>query len=309
MKKLMLSTALVAVTSIPAFAESTEGMFRAEADPQEIHASDFIGMRVYRADKADAAEYEGVQDSWDDIGEINDVILTRDGSVGAVLVDIGGFLGMGENQVAVEMDSIRFVSDGATADDDSDFFLVLNAPRERLEEAPAYKMPDERPAAAAEAEAEVNAEAAEAEAEITEEAAEAAEAVEQGAEEAVAETSETLAEAGEAVDGDVMTRAPIARDGYAVADETELTAERLTGTPAYDANDEWIGEVSELLLTDDGKVKSVVVDVGGFLGIGEKPVELEMQKIDILRADDGSDLRVYISMTEDEMKSLPDYDS
>ena len=65
----------------------------------------------------DADEYAGVQDGWNDIGEINDVILTRDGKVHAALVDIGGFLGLGERQVALGMENIRFVSDSATAAD------------------------------------------------------------------------------------------------------------------------------------------------------------------------------------------------
>ena len=76
------------------------------------------GQRVYAAEVAvDADEYAGVQDGWNDIGEINDVILTRDGKVHAALVDIGGFLGLGERQVALGMENIRFVSDSATAED------------------------------------------------------------------------------------------------------------------------------------------------------------------------------------------------
>ena len=282
MKKLLLSTALAAATTFPVFAQDADNPFRAEADPMEIHASNFIGMRVYRSEQTvDADAYEGVQQDWDDIGEINDVILSRDGNVEAVLVDIGGFLGIGENQVAVDMDAIRFVSDSATADDEGDFFLVMNAPRDVFEQAPTYETSgamhmDEAPAAA---ETEV-----------------------------ASETDPVTAEETEmAADAPVGGVVPIERDGYVAAEEVDLTTERLTGAPAYDANDEWIGEVSELLLNDDGQVRAAIVDVGGFLGIGEKPVELEMSQLDILRTDDGSDIRVYISMTKEEMEALPDY--
>lgn len=343
MKKLLLSTALVAVTTFPAIAADADSMFRTKADPQEIHASEFIGMRVYRAEAADAEEYSGVQNEWDDIGEIHDVILSRDGSVEAVLVDIGGFLGIGENRVAIDMESVRFVSDSATEEDDSDFFLVLNAPREDLEGAPAYEMPmvhgDKEASAAAAAETEAQevteeAEAAaesaaqeagemasEAEAAAEEAASEAAAGTEAAAEEVSQEAAEAEAEAeagAEAAETEAMTdseaadamapREPYTREGYVTAEETDLTAEMLTGAAAYDANDEWIGEVSELLLTDDGKVKSAIVDVGGFLGLGEKPVELDLSQIDILRAEDGSDVRVYISKTEEELKAMPDYE-
>lgn len=156
---------------------------------------------------------------------------------------------------------------------------------------------EETSEAAAEAE-----EAAEAAAEeVAEEAAEAEAAAE-------AETAETETMSDTGTTAAMQPRAPVERDGYMTAEETDLTAEKLTGAAAYDANDEWIGEVSELLLTDEGKVKSAVIDVGGFLGLGEKPVELDLSKIDILRADDGSDLRVYIPMTEEELKAMPDYE-
>lgn len=317
MKTLLLSTALAAVTAFPALAADAKSMFRTEAGPQEIHASEFIGMRVYRAEAADADEYEGVQEGWDDIGEINDVVLSRDGTVEAVLVDIGGFLGMGENQVAVEMDAIRFVSDSATQEDVSDFFLVLNAPRDVLEEAPAYEMSSSHDQTGAGAEAVANSETAGASAETdTEMSAEAEMSSEDSAAAgmdttATADTSsesENMSDAGTVGDTATAIRTPVQRDGYVTAEETDLTAETLTGAAAYDANDEWIGEVSELLLTDDGKVKAAVVDVGGFLGIGEKPVKLELSQMDILRAGDGTDIRVYISMTEEELKSLPDYE-
>ncbi len=98
------------------------------------------------------------------------------------------------------------------------------------------------------------------------------------------------------------------RDGFANVVATDLTSEELTGAPLYDSNDEWIGEVSQINLTNDGKVKSIVADIGGFLGLGEKPVELELSKMDVLRADDGGDLRAYVSMSKEELEQLPDYE-
>lgn len=375
MRRLLISTALVAAAGGAAIAQDGEGMFRAETDPNAIHASEFIGMRVYRSEQ-DADSVEGLQDEWDDIGEIHDIVLTRDGEIDAVLVDIGGFLGIGENRVAVDMDSVRFVSDDATAEDDGDFFLVLNAPVSALEEAPAYEggmsmtggadmdagmttetatMPAETDAETAEAEletemaeaeAEVEGEMAEAEATLEGAAAEAGAELEQAGEaiegemaEAEAEVEGEIAEANteldeqpevvstqveaelETTDGEVETdtaagtSSPVGygaglveREGYTNAPLEDLTSETLTGAPAYDSNDERIGEVSEILLSGDGTVESVIVDVGGFLGIGEKPVQLELSQIDILRTDAGDDTRVYIAMTEEELEAMPDYE-
>ncbi|WP_323766148.1 PRC-barrel domain-containing protein [Marinovum sp.] len=366
MKRLLISTALVAAASGAVVAQENDGMFRAETDPNAIHASDFIGMRVYRAE-TDSESVEGLQDNWDDIGEIHDIVLTREGEIDSVLVDIGGFLGIGENRVAVDMNSVRFVSDDATAEDDSDFFLVLNAPVSALEEAPAYSGGRMSMDGDAEAEVETDAETTtttktvdvettdadaemeEAEAEIEGAAEEveaevegAAEEVENAAENVEAEVETEMAEAEAEVEGELAeadaemeqpetvatetnaevnaemadgTQSPVGygaglveREGYANAPLEELTSENLTGAPAYDSNDERIGEVSELILSENGEVKSVIVDVGGFLGIGEKPVELELSQIDILRTDAGGDIRVYIAMTEEELEAMPDYE-
>ena len=78
-------------------------------------------------------------DDWDDIGEISDLVLSKDGKVEAVLVDIGGFLGMGEKSVAVAMDQLHIIRDG---DSENDYFIVFNANRAALENAPAFEWAD-----------------------------------------------------------------------------------------------------------------------------------------------------------------------
>ncbi|WP_260079368.1 PRC-barrel domain-containing protein [Phaeobacter inhibens] len=204
-----------------------------------IHASEFIGMRVYRAEGGqDATEYAGVQKEWDDIGEINDVVLNRDGTVDSVLVDIGGFLGIGENQVAVDMKSVKFVADSSTAEDLSDFFLVMEASADVLKEAPTYDWTRQADAATNEMKQDATVAAGE-----------------------IKDDADALAENTEETVKDVF-----ARDGFANVVATDLTSEELTGAPLYDSKDEWIGEVSQINLTDDGKVKSIVADIGGFLG-------------------------------------------
>ncbi|ATF20665.1 PRC-barrel domain-containing protein [Phaeobacter gallaeciensis] len=281
MKNLLLSTAIALTPATAVLADGHGDMFRAEADPMAIHASEFIGMRVYRAENGqDATEYNGVQKEWDDIGEINDVVLNRDGTVDSVLVDIGGFLGMGENQVAVDMKSVKFVADSSTAEDLSDFFLVMEASADVLKEAPTYDWTRQADAATDEMKQDATAAAGE-----------------------IKNDADAMAENTEETVKDVFER-----DGFANVVATDLTSEELTGAPLYDSNDEWIGEVSQINLTNDGKVKSIVADIGGFLGLGEKPVELELSKMDMLRADDGGDLRAYVSMSKEELEQLPDYE-
>ncbi len=331
MKKLMLSTAILAALSTGALAQdaATSPLFRAEADPMALRASEFIGMRIYASETAiDVDEYAGVQQDWQDIGEINDVILSRDGTIDSVLVDIGGFLGMGERQVAVGLDAIRFVSDSATADETGDFFLVMNAARTDFEAAPEYSMggadmttdgtmdaTGETDAAAAEAgtegevvadtpvtdEAEVATDGA-ADAQVNEDGTMMAEDGAMTGEGAMADDGTTTAEGTTAPDA---MREPVMRDGYAAAAVEELTTDTLTGARVYDANDKWIGDISELVVTEDGQITDAIIDVGGFLGIGEKPVALKMTDMDILRSDGGDDVRIYLSMTEAQLKEMP----
>ncbi|MCU9850229.1 PRC-barrel domain-containing protein [Defluviimonas sp. WL0024] len=304
MKKLLISTALVAATTAASYAQ--EATFRLEADPMEIHASEFIGQRVYSSENAlDGDAFDGIQDGWEDVGEVNDVILSRDGAVEAVLVDIGGFLGIGERQVAVDMDALRFVADGSTADNEADYFLVMQAGRAHFEEAPEYSWTRgamEKVVGEAE-------QAAEATGEAVGDAAEAtAETVENTAEATADAASDTLAAVGVAADEVAgAEREHVMRDGYEPAADADMNTEMLTGAPAYDANDEWIGEISELIINTDGEITHGIIDVGGFLGIGEKPVELEIAQIDILRQSDGGDLRVYVPLTKEEMEALPTY--
>ena len=267
MRKLVLTTAILAGFGGVAMAQDAAApdMFRTAPDPMQLRASDFIGMRIYALETAsDVAEYAGKQQDWNDIGEVNDVILSRDGKVDSVLVDIGGFLGMGERQVAVNMAAIRFVGDASTADAPDDFFLVMTAPRAVLEAAPEYTRGNTA-------------------------------------------TGSTAADpAATAAVTDTM-RKPIVRDGFVAADGEYLTRTKLEGAGVYDANDALIGEVGAVVMSADGKVTQTVIDVGGFLGIGEKPVALNLMDVDILRNEAGDEVRVYLNKTREQLDAMPSY--
>ncbi|MFL5111128.1 MAG: PRC-barrel domain-containing protein [Microvirga sp.] len=48
------------------------------------------------------------------IGDVNDVLMERDGHAAAVIVGVGGFLGIGEKDVAISFDHIELTSRAAT---------------------------------------------------------------------------------------------------------------------------------------------------------------------------------------------------
>lgn len=88
---------------------------------------------------------------------------------------------------------------------------------------------------------------------------------------------------------------------YVTAETVEES--ELQGARVYDANDEWIGEISEVFPNS----RTAIVDVGGFLGIGEKPVELNLSDLNILKSEEGSDLKVMVRMTEAQLEAMPTY--
>lgn len=294
MKHLLATTALAALLATPLMADTHGSMsgeiFRDAAADTEIRASNFIGARVYVSETDLTDEMTDIDENWDDIGEINDVLMTRDGEIEAILVDVGGFLGIGEKTVAVDMDSLRLVSDG---EDANEYFVVFTANREQLESAPQF---DKERGEMTEEKAEEKTDAA---MEKTDDAATTAVTADSTT---VERSDDTMAEAR-------YPNAPeIEREGYETRMVTDLTTEDLTGAAVYDANDEWIGEVSKLILDDGGQVTQAVIDVGGFLGMGEKPVALKFESLTIKQEVDGDDLRVYLDATEAQLEAMPEYE-
>ena len=97
-------------------------------------------------------------------------------------------------------------------------------------------------------------------------------------------------------------------DGYETLMNADVTSDMLKGTDVYGPNDEEVGEIGDLVIAEDGKVTDVIVDVGGFLGLGEKPVSIAYDSVQILKKTDSDDLRAYVGMTEDQLKELPKYE-
>lgn len=61
-------------------------------------ASKVVGLNVYN-------------DSNESLGSINDMLMDKSGSIKAVVIGVGGFLGVGEHLVAVPLDKIKFVNE------------------------------------------------------------------------------------------------------------------------------------------------------------------------------------------------------
>jgi hypothetical protein len=87
----------------------------------EWMGSDVIGMRV-----------RGTGD--ENIGSISDLLIDKEGKVKAAVIGVGGFLGIGQKNVAVSFDSLKLQR---TADGAEEARLMLG--KAELEKAPDFK--------------------------------------------------------------------------------------------------------------------------------------------------------------------------
>jgi sporulation protein YlmC with PRC-barrel domain len=68
----------------------------------EWRASKVIGINVYN-------------DANEKIGDINELLLDRSGKIANVIIGVGGFLGVGEHNVAIAYDKIKWVDHPVTS--------------------------------------------------------------------------------------------------------------------------------------------------------------------------------------------------
>lgn len=86
------ATTDTATTAAPAAASDTSS-FRGS-----WRTSKLVGLNVYN-------------DSNESIGSVNDLLTDKSGDIKAVVIGVGGFLGIGEHLVAVPLDKVKFVDD------------------------------------------------------------------------------------------------------------------------------------------------------------------------------------------------------
>ncbi|MEM8552837.1 MAG: PRC-barrel domain-containing protein [Pseudomonadota bacterium] len=86
----------------PASTEIGETTYVRTEPANSVFASDLVGLDVMGSDD-------------EKIGDINDILISGDGSIAGVVIGVGGFLGLGEKDVAVPLGSLNIESvDGRT---------------------------------------------------------------------------------------------------------------------------------------------------------------------------------------------------
>ncbi|GHE02237.1 hypothetical protein U879_17705 [Defluviimonas sp. 20V17] len=282
----------------------------------------------------------------EDIGSVGDVILSKDGKVDAVLVDVGGFLGIGTHTVALDWTALHWQmkQDAKSA---KDSYLVVQASKKQLENAPAFK--EEWLKGATASSYGTNSAAGQSSsttatqgttgstAATTHMSGQTTTGMSTGSQQQMAgatngstqtqtqagasgqmpaatnsqaqQSTSSNAAANATVGGTATGAAAKAQaNGYTQANLATLTKKELIGAPVYDAKGDEAGEVSKVIMgTSSNKIEGAVIKVGGFLGIGEKAIEVKADTMTVMTKNNGKDVRIYVDLTQQQLKQLPPY--
>ena len=95
-------------------------------------------------------------------------------------------------------------------------------------------------------------------------------------------------------------------DSFEPVVTTEISADELNGTTVYGSGDENIGSIGDIILSESGEVDAVIIDFGGFLGIGTKPVAVGFDNLTFLRDGNGA-LVLRTNLTREQLDAAPEY--
>ncbi len=108
------------------------------------------------------------------------------------------------------------------------------------------------------------------------------------------------------VPGAPATLANDLRPTFVAQEPSDLVASKLIGQSIQNGANETIGSIADIVLGPDLAVKSYVVGVGGFLGLGTKYVSVAREALQVTRVDDKT-LKAVINTDKDQLRAAPEY--
>jgi len=120
----------------PSGAAKTEAAPSAETKKEASEAKAAGKMAAVPSDAVSVNEYykQNVYNSSDNtIGEVSDVLLSKNGQVRAVILSVGGFLGLGGKYVSVPFNALQVTEKNGKR------YLVMDTTKEALTSAPGYR--------------------------------------------------------------------------------------------------------------------------------------------------------------------------
>jgi sporulation protein YlmC with PRC-barrel domain len=222
------------------------------------------------------------------IGEIKSIYINKDGKVDSVMVGVGGFLGMGDREVRIAWSDLKITDNGEK--------VMVNMTKDELKAKPEYRYKNEswrgqvftdtgpwtaRPSDTAR----------------TTDAP-------RPANDQLAQTTKPPA--------DRSTDKPSDRPNLAATTSTgdfnaagEMSGNALIGATVRNDKREAVGKIEDVYVDNSGAIKTVVVAVGGFLGVGAKDVAVRWSDLKFSR--DDKSIVIMTSWTKESLKAMPDY--
>jgi sporulation protein YlmC with PRC-barrel domain len=92
--------------------------------------------------------------------------------------------------------------------------------------------------------------------------------------------------------------------------QTSIPGNALTVTDwykqdVYDPNNNKIGQISDVLVDKSGKISTLIIGVGGFLGAGQKDVAVPFEEVQATTKD--NKVHLVMNTTKDALKSAPGF--
>lgn len=213
------------------------------------------------------------------IGEIKSVYIAPDGKVDSVLVGVGGFLGVGEREVRLAWKDLHIADHGEK--------VSVDMTKDQLKAMAPYTYKDTSWRGHVFSDRGV-----------------------------WTEEQRAAADARTATDGAALVNRDRAMaDSTKPATTTESTgdfnvhgdvsANAVIGAKIRNDNKDTVGTVEDLYVDAQGAIKTVVVSVGGFLGVGAKDVAVKWS--DLKQGRDGKSLVLTTNLSKDELKAMPNY--
>lgn len=81
----------------------------------------------------------------------------------------------------------------------------------------------------------------------------------------------------------------------------------LSGVRVYDVAGAWVGEVNRVITPPNTPTPAAIIEIGGFLGVGETKVLIPLDDLILRQAAQGDGLRIYVNKSDADLKALPVY--
>jgi sporulation protein YlmC with PRC-barrel domain len=282
-------SALLALSVSPVLADSTNATTTNTTNTNATNADVDTNMGVTAVDAGKLIDKDVYDANGDKVGAIDSVIVDTNGKVSSVVLDVGGWLSS-KKLISVPWKDLKSSADGK---------ITTTMTKDQAQAAADYKYKQDQ--------ARGKVQTANGDLYNSPNTAQNS-TMSNGGAGAPTTNQQTTANGNTTQDASQSTASSGSIMGTPVKNsDGSLNASQVIGMTVVNKNNESIGKIGELVMGNDGKVSGVVVDVGGFLGIGTHPVLLDWKQISMV--DQNGSTQAVVNESKDQLKQMPAYSS